>query len=229
MKILGIDTSTKVLSLVLSEGDNILWQANRSDQLRHLEVIVPMIEKGLKRCKWKPRDIQVIASGIGPGSFTGLRVGLATVKGYQMVCNSKLLALSSLDIIAQNADIENEALVMIDARRGKVYGAFYSAGNGIMRKKGKDSIYAFETLVDRLKTKKKKICILGDGVRVYGEKLKDIFGDQVKLIQESSWYPSGKNIIKCVSSAIAAKQSFTSVNEIKPVYLQLLAAKQSKK
>src|SRR3990167_8720388 len=102
MKILGIDTSTKFLSLGISEDDKI-YEYNLELGRQMSDLLSPTIKKVLDALGWRINDIDYFACGLGPGSFTGMRVGIATVKGLAFSLNKPVVGISTLDILARNA------------------------------------------------------------------------------------------------------------------------------
>ena len=126
MKILAYDTSSDVLSVALFEGCKMIEDFHATLFTRHSSVLVPTIEKLMRKCRWKAEAIGCIAVGLGPGSFTGLRVGITTAKVLSFVTGAKLVGVPSLEIIACQAETSSENIaVMLDARKGKVYAALY--------------------------------------------------------------------------------------------------------
>lgn len=127
MKILAYDTSGEVLSVALAVDGRALAEDQSAPGLRHSSCLMPLIEGILKKAGWKPRDLDVLAVGVGPGSFTGLRVGVATAKMLAFVWKTKLVGISSLEALARST---GSCAVAVDARRGRVYGALYEKRTG---------------------------------------------------------------------------------------------------
>lgn len=127
MKILAYDSSSDILSAALYEGRKKLGEFSSDTGAKHSSVLVPMIEKLLRKCRVKLSEIDVFAVGLGPGSFTGLRVGIATAKILGYVLKKKIVGVSSLEAIARDAlEGKNASIaVALDARKSKVYGAIY--------------------------------------------------------------------------------------------------------
>jgi tRNA threonylcarbamoyladenosine biosynthesis protein TsaB len=127
MRILAYDTSSPVLSIALFEGNKIIGGFESALFSRHSSTLAPSIDMTLRSCRRKIGDIDVLAVGLGPGSFTGLRVGLVTAKTLAYSLNKKIVSFSSLEIIARGVSAkegENIA-VLLDAKRQKVYAALF--------------------------------------------------------------------------------------------------------
>ena len=126
MKILAFDTSGEVLTAALTDNGRLVCSEQSASSERHSSTLVPFLEKVLKKARWKPNDLDVLAVGIGPGSFTGIRVGVTTAKLLGWVWKKKLVGVSSLEAAARAKKISNGPVpVAVDARRGKIYAALY--------------------------------------------------------------------------------------------------------
>ena len=127
MILLAYDTSAVCLSIALYKGSQKINELDSEPGARHATVLAPMIQKLLKKSRIKLSDVDVVAVGIGPGSFTGLRVGIATAKILGYVLKKKIVGVTSLEAIAREALTGEDAriAVALDARRSRVYGAVY--------------------------------------------------------------------------------------------------------
>ena len=126
MKTLARDTSTDYLTICVSDGAGILARLHRKAPRSHSSLLVPMIDRVLKKARLGIRDIDLFCMGVGPGSFTGLRIGAATVKGFAYVLGRDIAAVPTFDAIAMNAKRQSGVIcVVLDARKGKVYASFY--------------------------------------------------------------------------------------------------------
>ena len=131
--LLAYDTSREVLSVALFRGPEEVAVLETSDFTRHSEKLAPTIDRLLKENRVKPADLQVIAAGVGPGSFTGLRVGVTTAKILSYTLGIKLIGVSSFEAVARvSRDRSQEAPVVVwaDAKRGKRYAAVYAWKRG---------------------------------------------------------------------------------------------------
>ena len=224
-RILGIDTSTKMLAVALAEGEKVIWEQNESEKFKHLEKIFILIGEGLRAARWTMDDIDVVACGLGPGSFIGLRVGLAAVKGLMLAGGKKVVGLSSLDIIAQNNQPETDGAVLVDAHRKKVYASFYASRGGALQKKGADVLLSYKQLMARLKRMKGATVLGGDALCAYGSDLAHDTSAKISFAPEERWYPRGAHIINCAHSAIQ-KKSFLSLRQLAPHYLRASGAEE---
>ena len=125
-KILAYDTSTDVLSIAVADGGKILTELKSDSFVRHSEALVPALEKILKSCRMRIADIDVIAVGLGPGSFTGLRVGVTVAKLLAYSLKKNLVGVSGFESLAEGAPITDGTIaMMMDARKSMLYAAVY--------------------------------------------------------------------------------------------------------
>jgi len=141
MLTLAIDTSTNILSVALVRGDEVLASIDEQTKNNQSEILLSRIEKMMTECNLKPTDLELIAVAIGPGSYTGIRVGVAAAKSLSYALEIAVVGISSLEIMAK-LSLEEYSVIeakvdivvpMIDARRGTVFaGAYDSNGDHII-------------------------------------------------------------------------------------------------
>lgn len=182
MKILAIETSGRIGSLCLAEGEKIFSELPLDTEITHTERLLPAIDTVLKQAGWGLADLGGLALAIGPGSFTGLRIGLATLKGFAQVHDLPIVGVSSLQVLAHNACESNTPVAaLMDARRGQVYAAAYAFKNGAIQK-----VLLDEEAVDPLPLahalKKFAPCLLlGDGAKLYEKIFREELGDGLQF------------------------------------------------
>lgn len=126
MKILAIDTSGQTASAALIEDEKLIGEFTQNDKLTHSQTILPMVAEICEKTNTDPKDVDYIACAVGPGSFTGLRIGAATAKGLCLGLNKPLLAVPTLDALAYHMFMTGAIVCPImDARRQQVYACFY--------------------------------------------------------------------------------------------------------
>ncbi len=126
-RILMLETSTKNCSVALAEGERVIFYADeRGDRYLHSERLHSMIDELMKKAGWNYRDLSAVAVGAGPGSYTGLRIGVSAAKGLAFALDIPLISVPTLEILARGIQPEEGVIVpMIDARRMEVYTAVY--------------------------------------------------------------------------------------------------------
>lgn len=167
MKILAIDTTAKTATVALCEDEKLLSLYSQYNLMTHSETILPMVETMLKNCALSPSDIDLFACSRGPGSFTGVRIGAATVKGLAFSQNRPCVGVSTLEALAlQFADLGvSEAIIcpVMDARRSQVYNALFMLKNGRLERLCEDRAISLEELSAELSSYSAPIYLTGDG------------------------------------------------------------------
>lgn len=169
MKILAIDTSSKVCSVSILEDDVVIDEIILDDGKTHSENLMPLLDTLLNHNGVNIQDIEMMSVCVGPGSFTGIRIGVSTVKAIANVLNIKIASVTSLETLARNIEAEKDQIIvpLIDARNNKVYaGAFDSAYNSIEEYMADD----INNVIDVLK-KYKDVLFIGDGAVVHKDLL----------------------------------------------------------
>lgn len=214
MKILGIDTTTKFLSLG-TYGQGKVCEYNLELGRKHSTLLIVTIKRVLQALGWRPADIDYFACGLGPGSFTGVRVGLAAIKGLAWALKKPVLGISTLDILAQNIQQAQADIVpMIDAKRNLIYCSIYRIKNSTLKR---NAPYMLISEEDFFRKVKKNALIFGDAVDLY----KKTILARVKnptILDSEYWYPKGRSIVELALARIKEKK-VSSAFDIKPIYL----------
>lgn len=167
MKILAIDTTSKICSVALLEDEEIIDEINLNSGLTHSEKLMPIVKEILEKNNVELKDINLIGVDVGPGSFTGIRIGIATVKAMAEVLNIKVAAVTSLEVLARNCSNMYKKASLIDARNNQVYmGIFDENYNKIEEYLADDINIAIEKI-----SKYEKIVLTGDGVDAHSKLL----------------------------------------------------------
>jgi len=207
MKILSIDTSTDYLSIAVMNGRKILAGYHRPTHRNHSRLLVPTIAKLIKRAKLKPERIDGFCISIGPGSFTGLRIGVVTVKGLAYALNKPVAAVPTLDVIARNAKgFKGIVIPVIDAKKNKVYACLYRSDGTAFKKISKYMLLPVESLL-KMAEKYDKVLFLGDGVKLTGAQ------DIVK-----NWHPRA-DVAAGLAIESLRKKKFVSPERLEPMYI----------
>ncbi len=219
MNILAIDTSTKLLCVGAINNTGKIVEYNIDTSRQHMEMLLPVIKKTLRRLKVALNELDYFAVGLGPGSFTGLRIGLATIKALSLSLNKPIIGISSLDIIAANAAEANTDIVcpLVDAKRHLVFTTIYNRGtNSRLKRKGGYSLISIEELLLKLDSSK-RVSFLGDGLMLYKQTLKHST-KRSAFLPEEAWYPKAGNLIR-LSLDLINRGKLSSPDKIKPIYL----------
>ena len=171
MKILAIDTSSSICSVALLEDDRVIDVLNLDDGKTHSENLMPLIDEILNKNSVDIKNIDLLACCVGPGSFTGIRIGVATIKPIAEVLNIKVASITSLESLARNIETENKTIVsLIDARNNQVYCGIFDENY----EKKEDYIADDINLVIEKLSRYKDIIFVGNGSEVHKSLLEKI-------------------------------------------------------
>lgn len=180
------------------EDGRLLGEYSLSQDMSHSEKLVPIIKELLENLNIDIKDIDLYGVAIGPGSFTGLRIGIGTMKSFAHLFDKPIVGVSSLEGLAYNLAYNDIVVPMIDARRERVYTGIYSwQGNNLVEIM-EDSIVAVKDLVKKL-DKYDNIIVNGDGSVSYKDYLEKELGNKIKFAKP------GQNICRATSIAGLAK------------------------
>jgi tRNA threonylcarbamoyladenosine biosynthesis protein TsaB len=195
MKVLGIDTSTSCGSVGLIDGDQVISEYSLNVAVTHSERLLGAIELVLREGRCAAGDIAGWAISLGPGSFTGLRIGVSTIKGLAFATQKPVAGVSTLDVLASQISLTPYLICpIIDARKREVYIALYRYEDGTFPKRQSDyEAIAPEDLVKRIK---ERTIFVGDGVKAYGSHLRDCLQALAAFPAEPFHFPRGTVVAK---------------------------------
>lgn len=220
MKILAIDTSATAASVCLSEENKILGEFFTNTALTHSQTLVPMVEQVLKTTDTGIDELDYIAVNAGPGSFTGVRIGVAAVKGLAFKNNIPCVSVSTLESMAYNLLGSNCVVcAVMDARCSQVYNALFRISGNTVERLCDDRALALSDLKQELEKITDKIMLVGDGAEICGKFL----GDSLSNVFLT---PINNRVQNASSTAMAAFKSVSDNNtltpaELMPTYLRL--------
>lgn len=175
MKILAIDSSGLVASVAVVEDNKVLGEYSINDKKTHSQTLLPMLDALVRLLGLDLAEIDAIAVAKGPGSFTGLRIGSATAKGLGLALDKPIVEVPTVDALAYNlCAAEGVVVPMMDARRDQVYTGIYRFAGQKMTVIHAQWAAPVTELAEELNRIGEPVVFLGDGVRVYLEKMKEI-------------------------------------------------------
>ena len=220
MNILAVDTSATSASVCVAQENKIIGEFSINTSLTHSQTLVPMIEQVSEKTGIALDNIDAIAVNAGPGSFTGVRIGVAAVKGIAFSRNIPCVSVSTLESMAYNM-LDSECIVcaVMDARCSQVYNALFKVSNGEVERLIEDRALSLADLKLDLQKFSEKIILVGDGSEItfnYLENsLQNVFLASVNnRIQKAS-------SIACVAFEKIKNDETISASELMPVYLRL--------
>lgn len=220
MNILAVDTSSPSATVAVLNDKKLLAEYTVNNNKTHSQIIMSMICDALKFANISIEDIDVFATGIGPGSFTGLRIGIATIKAFVQALDKKIIGVSSLDMLSRNIYCDEKIICPIcDARRGNVYNGLYLNRNCIE----KDRIIHISELCDELLKMDKNIIFLGDALDLHRDFISQ------KLKERCEFAPQSLSFAKagCVAQIAyerAMCDDFDDIYSLEPIYVRATQA-----
>ncbi len=213
MNILAVETSAVTASAAVLCGDEIKAQISFTNGLTHSQTIMPIADYCLKGAGLTAADIDVFAASVGPGSFTGLRIGVGTVKGLAYACGKKCAGVSTMKALAYNIAPTDKLIVPImDARRNQVYSGVYGYEGASLKELRPPKAQAIEDVINSLD---REAIFVGDGVKVY----KGIISEQMK--EKAFFAPPQLCQQNAASVCYAAVNGpFVSPQELEVIYLR---------
>ena len=230
MKVLGMDTSGLVASVAIVDDETLVAEYTVEHKKTHSTTLMPMLSEIVKMSELDLKDIDAFAIAAGPGSFTGLRIGSATVKGLAYSLNKPIIPVPTLAALAYNVQFFDGIICPImDARREQVYNGLYTFKNGEFTELKEQRALAVEELLAELNNEfaGEKIVFLGDGVPVYKHNIEE------GLVNPHFFAPANISKQKAGSVAVLGKMYYNrgvmeTAKSHEPVYLRLSQAERER-
>ncbi len=220
MLTLAVDTSGLTASCALVEDGKVIAEISIKHGKTHSQKILPMIKTTLSMLDKDMKEVDLFAASIGPGSFTGLRIGVVTIKGLAYTLKKPACGIPTLDALAYSMpDFKGIISPMLDARNKQVFTAFYHKLNGSMDKIGPDSGITIKEWINKAMEISENIMVLGDAVDLHLSELKEALGDRIVCPQQAMSYP------RASATALLAEEAYhnnkvKSAFELEPFYLR---------
>ena len=200
MKILAVDTATKSCSVAVGNGESLLAELTTVNDQTHSKHLLDMINTVVAAARLTLSDLEGFAVTVGPGSFTGLRIGISTIKGLALATRKPVVGVSSLDVLARQC-IQSEFLIcpLLDARKKEVYHARYRYADGCMEKVSQESA---SSPIDALSGIQIPCIFVGSGAELYREVI------QSELSQLAHFATGSQNTIRASTIAFLSADRF---------------------
>lgn len=220
MKILAVDTSATAASVAVAEENKLIGEFSINTALTHSQTLIPMVDELLKNTGLSVNDIDAVAVNAGPGSFTGVRIGVAAVMGIAFPKNLTCVSVSTLESMAYNM-LGNDCIVcsVMDARCSQVYNALFRVKGCTVTRMTDDRALSLTDLKNELQNINEKVVLVGDGAVLCSKFL----GEELENIMLA---PFNNRIQTASSVAYAAFEKINNgetvkADELMPVYLRL--------
>ena len=218
MIVLGIETATPQVGCALGGAEGVLASFHASRGLRHAETLAPAVDFLRRQARLELSEVSVVAVDVGPGLFTGLRVGVATAKGMAHALRVPMVGLSSLDLLAFAVRYSPRLIgAVVDARRGEVFTALYRSVPGGVQRLERPRLCSPEDLASDLLARNEEALLVGDGARRYASILGDAV--HVEIGEVVLAYPSAAALVE-LAHPRAVREEFVPARELEPLYLR---------
>ena len=221
MKVLAIDTSNLVMSVAVADGGVIVGEFTTYLKKNHSVRLMPAISELMKEVGIAPAELEKIVVARGPGSYTGVRIGVTTAKSLAWSLQIPIVGVSSLEVLAQNGrHFPGFICPLFDARRGQVYTGLYQWHPSGLEEKISDQLLLLDDWLPMLQSYEEDILFLGNDLSIHVERIKEALGSRAFFGQVSQQNPRASELI-----ALAQDRPIsTNVHEFVPTYLQLAEA-----
>ena len=227
MLILAFETSAKAASVALHDGAKLLGESYQNTGLTHSQTLMVMAEDLLKQCGHTPQDVTHVAVAAGPGSFTGVRIGVAAAKGFAWGAQLPLYGVSTLESMATNHGVYNGIVCpAMDARRSQVYNALFRAENGILVRLTEDRAISLEELGRQLQELAQPVYLVGDGAALTHRTLAGQIPELI-LPPEHLQHQRAAGVA-IVAARQIAEGALADAEALQPNYLRLSQAEREK-
>ena len=227
MLILAFETSAKAGSVALLQDGKLLGESYQNTGLTHSQTLLAMAEDMLGSCGLTPQQVQAVAVAAGPGSFTGVRIGVAAAKGFAWGLEIPCCGVSTLEAMAENLGIyDGFVLPVMDARRNQVYNALFSAEAGTLTRIREDRAISLEELAEDLRQLDQPIFLVGDGSVLTYQTLKDRIPNLV-LPPEHRMHQRAAGVAVVAQKMLAQGESCDAA-ALQPNYLRLSQAERER-
>ena len=216
MLILGIETATERVSVSIGGHEGVIGLFEVTKGRRHAETLVPAIEFVCTQSGIELDEISVVAVDVGPGLFTGMRVGLASAKAIAQALRIPMIGITSLDLLAFPCRQTNRVIVpVIDARKGEVFYAMYRQVPGGVQQVAEPAVGPVEDLVADLMARSQDVLLVGDGAVRYRDEILEGFHCEIG----GDAHPSAAPLVQ-LAHARALREEWVNPREIEPGYLR---------
>lgn len=218
MLILGITTATQQVGCAVGGHEGVLASVHSARGKRHAETLAPSIDFLRRQARIDLHEISVVAIDVGPGLFTGLRVGIAAAKAMAHALRVPMIGISSLDLLAWPVrHTTREIVAVVDARRGEVFHARYRPTPGGLQRTSEPTVSAPEELRADLQASDTEYLLVGDGALRYSSE----WGDMVRaeVAEQYLAHPNAASLVQ-LAHARALREDFVQPWELEPLYLR---------
>ena len=209
MRILALETSAKAVSAAVTEDGKVLCSGYQDTGLTHSRTLMPIVEAMLKNTGLTVQDCDAVAVAAGPGSFTGIRIGVSAAKGLAFAADKPCAAVSTLEAMARNvAHMDALVVCAMDARRSQIYNALFTSEHGRLTRRTPDRAIGLAELAEELRSEPLPLVIVGDEA-----------GIPCRMAPAQLVMQNAMSVALCAED-LARAGKLVSAQELLPVYLR---------
>lgn len=231
MYVLAIETTGAYASVALMKDDKIIGHITGNDRFSHLQNLMPQVESVIKENKLSLSDVDLIAVSNGPGSFTGIRIGVSSARALSQVLGIPCVAVPSLEALAMRAEeyAKDNTLIcpMLDARRSQVYAGGYILKEGFPQEEIPAGPYMLDEFLAKT-AEYDRILVLGDATDSYGTKIAELRPEGTETAPEDIRYQDAAFVAK-LGAKLFAEDGGLGYNEVQPEYMRIAEAERKLK
>ena len=227
MKVLALESSAKAVSVAVCENGMVVAQGYQHTGLTHSVTMMPLLENMLEKASIKLEDCDIIAVAAGPGSFTGLRIGVSAAKGLAWALDKPCCGVSTLEAMAENGrSFEGTLICAMDARRQQIYNAIFTCHEGELTRQCEDRAVALEVVAEELKNDPAPKLVLGDVAALCCQYLNG-HGVPCRIAPPQLRFQQAAGVA-LVAQRMAEDGRTVSAQELTPTYLRLSQAERER-
>ncbi len=218
MKILAADTSTLTGCIGLADGERVIAEVILNVSQTHSSRLMPAIDRMLNETEIPLKDIDAFAVALGPGSFTGLRIGMSTLQGLAAATGKRLVGVPSLEVLAWNAaGAGHQVCPMLDAKMGEVYAAIFEWNGAGFKKIQKETAAKVAEILQKTGS---PTYVFGEGARVYEQEIRKTAGEPALFLPPACDVPRAGHLIHLAREAIERDDP----EPVEPMYVRRIVA-----
>jgi len=224
IRALAIETSSRIGSVALAEDGNTIAQNTFPHGLQHAARMIPAIDELCKKLGWTPRDIQEIYVSAGPGSFTGLRIGITLAKTLAHASGAKLVAVPTVNVLIENAPEDaNDVIIVLDAKRNQIFTAAFHRTESAWQMREPAHLDTLQQMIARAP---RPVHLLGEGIPFHQQFIPAT--EEIKIIPENHWRPRAEPVAH-LGHQLARRGEFTDHLQLTPIYIRLPEAEEKRR
>ena len=224
MNILMIDTSGPACGVAIAKEGRIICEMQLTSGKTHSQRVMPMVSSALDMCEMSVSDIDLFGVVVGPGSFTGVRIGVCAAKGLAHAWNKKCARLDALEVLAMNYQgFDGIACAILDARRSQVYCAAFDMKNGLPERILPDDAMEIGAFLEKL-PRDRRLVFLGDGLRVHEKRIRE-------TLPQALIAPANLSQLRADAACLLAaerKDTWMEARLLTPIYLRIPQAERER-